>query len=91
MDTYTGMAVDAFRKVEGARRRLTKAEAESHAAASRIPLDELDLYFAHTELIRFEMDRRDAHEAGDRESVEACDALIVRTRDLIKTLESSHA
>jgi len=91
MNTYTGMAIDAFRKQEQARRRLIKAEAaalEALKIARRVAPGEFDLYAAHTELIRFQEDRAVAAENRDDDAVEACDRLIARQREVIAKLEA---
>jgi hypothetical protein len=95
MNLYTGMAIDAFRKVEAMKRRLAKAEHESEEAVRRVPLEERDLYALHTELIRFEQDKLAAvgrrlrgFGPKDQESADANDKLIVQYREAIRAEEA---
>lgn len=54
MNTYTGMAIDAFRKVEQAKRRLAQAENAAQQAARLVPREEFDLWVLETEVVRLE-------------------------------------
>lgn len=63
MNTYTGMAIDAFRKVEQAKRRLAQAENAAQQAARLVPREEFDLWVLETEVVRLEsMAMTSAHE-----------------------------
>lgn len=88
MNVFTGMAVDEFRRTENLRRRLVKAEDATTKAARRIPSEEFDLYVLATEVIRFELDRKDAEAAHDHEAAAACDRLLVEYRAKLADLEA---
>jgi hypothetical protein len=67
MNTYTELAVDAFRRQEQARRRLAKAEAVTARAVALLrglPAAEFDAYVAETERIRLANDQQDEREAA---------------------------
>ena len=58
-NTYTDLAIDAFRKQESARRRLAKAEAAAAKALRLVPAEDVSVYVAETEQIRRENDAKD--------------------------------
>ena len=68
MNTFTALAVDAYRQQEAARRSLSKAEDRCNRAAKHIPTEEMPLWFLATEIIRFEVDLAFALEVNDRVS-----------------------
>jgi hypothetical protein len=82
------MAIDAFRKQEQARRRLTKAEAEANKAARRIPSEEFHLWALATEIVRFESFQRDAIENGPPEDVDIIASSLVTMRAQLQSLQA---
>lgn len=88
MNVHTGLAVDAFRAHAGLLRRVDRMSAVLAERIALVPPAERGLYFAHTELIRLELDRRDAQAAGDTETEQAVDAQIDAARALIRAAEA---
>lgn len=80
MNTYTSLAIDAFRKVELAQRRVAKANAELRKAIRHIPAEEFNTYVLETEIVRLEFDQVAAEKARDRETADACRLRIAELR-----------
>ena len=87
MSTFTEMAIEAFRKQEAARTRLNRAEAEVIKAARLVPAEEKELWFLHTELIRYEADAIEAVKMNDDESYLADQKMIADVRERIRQAE----
>jgi len=87
MNPYTSLAIDAFRKQEQARRRLAKAEAETAKATRRVPSGpEFEIYAIHTEIIRMEMDEKEAKDNHDQEAADRAMLIAARLRQQLLEL-----
>ena len=88
MNTYTAMAVDAFRTQESLRRRLGRAEEDSLAAQRLVPTEEKGVWFLATEVVRAEFELREAEANRDGELAEI---VLGQLADLRKKLAEADA
>jgi hypothetical protein len=89
MNPYTSLAIDAFRKQEQARRRLSRAEGEVFKAVRLVPEKDRNLWFLYTELIRLEESEKDSAAAGDHDGADITREHIVVVKRQIRQAEQA--
>ena len=86
MVIYTQLALEAFRKSVQAQRRYQKAEDDLRNAVGHVPSGDMVVYFLNTEIIRNEIDKREAEDNKDWTAVNWCERRILELRVQLKDL-----
>lgn len=87
LSDVTNVAIDAFRRWEAAKRVEAGAQADFLALSWQVPDKDRVAFTLYNEVVRFELDRRDARAAGDQETIDACTDLINEYRKRIRTIQ----